>query len=156
MRVIKFILLLLVISPLQAHDLWNVKSGNDWLITNGSICIVHEYDKEITHASIIPTRLSVSIANYDWQALTPSQKIACDNLMQATITTVLKAVPIASGTRPTRDITATTYTKIRVPDTSLCEGVKVKHYAKPSDKYTGGASWYKVVGLNLTTLCGEY
>ena len=63
--------------------------------------------------------------------------------------TVLKAVPSKNGTRPTRDITATTYTKTRVADTSLCEGAIIK-------KYQTNKNWHKVKDLNLTTLCGKY
>lgn len=63
--------------------------------------------------------------------------------------TVLKAVPSKNGTRRTRDITATTYTDIRIPDTSLCEGAVIKKYQK-------NKNWHKVAGQNLTTLCGKY
>ena len=67
--------------------------------------------------------------------------------------TTLKAVPAPNGippnTRRTKDITATTYTKTRISDTKKCEGIMVK-------KYQTNRNWYKVVGLNLTTLCGKY
>jgi len=141
---------LMLVNPSYSHDLWDVRNGNDWLITNGRICVVTTYESAPTHANIAPTRLSVSIANYDWQALTPSQRIACDNLMKATITTILKAVPSKNGTRPTRDLaTATIEQKLRVPDTVKCEGAIIKKYQK-------NRNWYKVVGLNVTTLCGAY
>jgi len=148
MRVIKYILLLIAL-PVQAHDLWDVRDGNDWLITNGSICIITTYANTPVHSNVVPTRLSVSIANYNWGALTAKQKLACENLMKATITTTLKAVPSSNGTRRTRDITAITYTSTRIPDTSLCEGAIIKKYQK-------NKNWHKVVGQNLTTLCGQY
>lgn len=82
------------------------------------------------------------------RALTPDENAFCIEVKKLDVT-VLKAVPSSTGTRRTRDITATTYTKTRVPDSSLCEGVIIKKYQK-------NKNWHKVVGLNLTTLCGKY
>ena len=82
------------------------------------------------------------------RTLTDVEKVFCKDV--ATLySTTLKAVPSSTGTRRTRDITATTYTSTRIPDSSLCEGAIIKKYQK-------NKNWHKVQNLNLTTLCGEY
>jgi len=61
--------------------------------------------------------------------------------------TKLKATPSVSGLRITRGLDAEP--PLEVPDTVECEGTEIKHYQENN-------SWYKIKGMNLTTLCGQY
>ena len=144
---IKYILLLLFTVNVYSHDLWSVKNGNDWILASSTECVITTYNDEIMFKNETPQRIKGS--KFSIEGMTFAQKLSCEKLMQAAKGTTLKAVPSSNGTRRTRDITAMTYTSIRVPDSSLCEGAIIK-------KYQRNKNWHKVVGLNLTTLCGEY
>lgn len=152
MNFISLILLLLFPAISNSHDLWSMLDGTNWVLGNSNECVTIRYYDNIGIADNIPKPLSESQIKYPWRAANITEQAACDKLRVAAgalSAKVLKAVPSSNGTRKTRDITATTYTSTRIPDSSLCEGAIIK-------KYQTNKNWYKVKDLNLTTLCGEY
>lgn len=132
-------------SPLSACAVWDTADGYisraaneaEYLDLSSKVFGLSMDDTVVSLEKITATR-----------KLTDQEKVLCNELIVLD-KTILKAVPSKSGTRRTKDMTATTYTTMRVPDTVLCEGEIIKKYQK-------NRNWYKVKDLNVTTLCGEY
>lgn len=136
-------------SPLSACAVWVDSTGYIFRAVNASeyLSISNKVlGLDVNSAVTAVEKIAVT------RELTEQERTLCVEVVKLDLT-ALKAVPAPNGnppnTRKTKDITATTYTKIRVPDASLCEGAMIK-------KYRINQNWFKVKGLNLTTLCGEY
>lgn len=147
-KLFAFVLLTIIIQSIsQAHDLYDAAIGKDYILANSTQCVVTTYTYDVTFRNDIKKPLIDSEAPRN---LTEIQKARCKDLMAFAKGTILKAVPSKSGTRRTRDATATNYTDMRVPDTVLCVGPIIKKYQK-------NKNWHIIKGIpDKTTLCGNY
>jgi len=147
LAIVLFALKLLSISSVYAYDTYHSANGSLYVQTHGKSCTVIDYGVKIDFA---PQVHSIKPDGYFPKPSDPKVINACAQALAiSNPVKILKAVPSKAGTRRTRDITATTYTDMRVPDTVECEGAIIK-------KYQTNKNWHKVQGLNVTTLCGEY
>jgi len=126
------------------------QKGELGFIGTADSCVVVTFTNGKVYAPEKPVKRDLAAIEYKWQTRTTAQQAGCNEIKAAALPVkVLKAVPSTSGTRRTRDITATTYTDMRVPDSVLCIGEIVKKYQK-------NKNWYRVKDLDVTTLCGQY
>jgi len=104
--ILKPLVLLLSISNVYAHELWNMKEGTAWVLGNSTQCTVIEYNYPIDFASEIPEPAEISSQKFKWPQKTEAQKEACEKLKAAakSVKSWRVAVNKAYPTRPVKNI----------------------------------------------------
>lgn len=147
--IISIFALMFAANVVHAHDLWVSQEGSTVYLGNSEACTAYEYfgAKKVANNS---AQLAVEASKqYGWPSK-PFMQPGCDALKKTAGAKSLVVAPNnGNPTRPTKDMTATTYTGNTVSIKTPCEGQEIKHLYSTK-------SWYKIVGRNETALCGKY